>query len=265
MKKIILGSLGLIVVVVIIFLVVFLGDKALDLESEQVELLYSYLGEVDINHCGGLNAYSGEEVTFDSIDIENKLCMAYYTIENQLEEITAEISTTNEYDIDICIIGEGIKLVSTTEEGCTYKSVDTDLLAEAYQKIYGQDITLEESFYISDTQACYQEGESYYCGEAETSQVVIAPESTVYRLMVSASEQLNGDIVITDYYLRVSNNSCYQSSTYDEELTDCSTLLEEGDVSIDIDFVQEYGTLYKHTFKQDSNGNYYWYSSKPKN
>ena len=74
---------------------------------------------------------------------------------------------------------------------------------------------------------------------------------------------MNGDIVITDYQLRVSNNKCYANNSSNDEISTCSTALE-GDTEVTREFVQEYGTLYEHTFKQDDNGDYYWYSSNLK-
>ena len=67
MKKKVVIILGILFIVVIILLVIFLGDQSLDLESDEITNLYSYLGEVDIYHCGGLNGYTGEEVTYETL------------------------------------------------------------------------------------------------------------------------------------------------------------------------------------------------------
>lgn len=259
--------LGVVVAVVVVLLVIFLGDKPLDMQSDEITNLYSYLGEVDVNRCGGLNQYSGEEVTYDTISNEHKLCMAYYHLAD--EEITQDqidVTSTNDNDVSVCEVGEGIKLVAEEgEDTCHYQIINQNDLAVAYQNIYGQKLPDDESFYINGTDACYLNGEDYYCGEAETFVVSLTPESTIYRLMNKAVEKMNGDIVITDYYLRISDNKCYSSNTTEEEISACSSALSENEnLEIDATFVQEHGMLYEHTFKQDSNGNYYWYSSNLK-
>lgn len=265
-KKVVLG-LGIIVVIVVVLLAIFLGDKTLDLESDEIANLYSYLGEVDVSHCGGLNQYTGDEVTYDTLSNGNKLCMAYYELNDQvISKDNAQVTSTNDQDVPVCEIGEGIRLAAEEgEETCNYQVIKQEDLANSYRTVYGEDIPGDESFYISGTEACYLNGDEYYCGDAETFVVSLAPEATIYRLPNRAVEKMNGDIVITDYYLKISGNKCYFSNNTDDEVTACTTLLEENEnVDIDSEFVQEYGVLYEHTFKQDQDGNYYWYSSNVK-
>ena len=117
MKKKFIGIIGIVIIVVVILLVIFLGDKRLDLESDQVQTLYTYLGEVDVNRCGGLNAYIGEVVIYVTISNENKLCMAYYALsDDEKSSESTEVTTTNENDINLCEIGEGIRLASDEDD-----------------------------------------------------------------------------------------------------------------------------------------------------
>lgn len=266
MKKKILVVLGIVVVIIVIFLVIFLGDKPLKLDDPQVTELYSYLGEVDIYHCGGLNSYTGEEVKYDTLSDENKLCMAYYKLDNkQIKTDSHEVTAKNDNDIEICEIGEGIRLAAEEgENSCEYQIISSTDLKEAYSAIYGKELPDDSSFYINGTEACYLNGEEYYCGEAETFVYSLTPEATIYRLMNKASEKLNEDIVITDYYLRISDNKCYGSNDSEDEISACSEALENDSVEINEEFVQKYGTLYKHTFKKNNDDNYYWYSSNLK-
>ena len=267
MKKKVVFALGIIVIVVVILLVVLLGDKHLDLNSEEVKNLYSYLGEVDINHCGGLNQYNGDEVTYDTISNSNKMCIAYYELDDDNKTSkTHDVTTTNDNDIAICEIGEGTRLVASEgEDFCNYEVISKNDLNNIYNKVYGKDLPSEEEFYINSNVACYLDGDNYYCGEAEKFVQSLTPEATIYRLMDSAIEKMNGDIVISDYYLKVSGNKCYSSNNFDEEISACSSKLEDnGNIEIDAEFVKEYGALYEHTFKANDNGNYYWYSSNLK-
>ena len=112
MKKKVLVVLGIVVVIIVIFLVIFLGDKPLKLDDPQVTELYSYLGEVDIYHCGGLNSYTGDEVKYDTLSNNNKLCVAYYKLDDkQIKSDSHEVTTKNDNDIEICEIGEGRTVV----------------------------------------------------------------------------------------------------------------------------------------------------------
>lgn len=259
--------LGVVVAVVVILLVIFLGDRPLDMESDEITQLYSYLGEVDVNRCGGLNQYTGEEVTYDTISNDHKLCMAYYQLAgDKIAKEQMDVTSTNDNDVSICEVGEGIRLVAEEKEDiCHYQIIERSALSDAYQTIYGEEIPDDASFYINGTDACYLNGDAYYCGEAETFVVSLSPEATIYRLMNKAVEKMNGDIVIEDYYLRISGNKCYSSNDSSDEISACSTALAENEnVAIDSAFVQKYGALYEHTFKQDTNDNYYWYSSNLK-
>lgn len=269
MKKYVVLFIGVILVAFIISCVIFMGDHELDLNSEEVSTLYSYLGEVDVYHCGGLNQYTGEEVTYDDISTSNKLCQAYYTADkDNIQNEESNTTTTNDQDVAVCEVGDTIRLAALEDENtCSYQTISKDNLNEAYHDVYGTDMPEEEntSFYIGATEACYLEEGEYYCGNAETFTWSLRPEATIYRLLNNAVKRMNGDIVITDYYLRISDNKCYSSNNTDSEITACSNALSENpDTTIDSEFVQEYGTLYEHTFKKNSNGTNYWYSSNIK-
>ena len=269
MKKYVVLFIGVVLVAFIISCVIFMGDHELDLNSKEVTTLYSYLGEVDVYHCGGLNQYTKEEVTYDDISTNNKLCQAYYaTNKDNIENRKSNTTTTNDQDIDICEVGDNIRLAALEGENtCSYQIISEDDLNKAYHNVYGTDIPKEDntSFNITATKSCYLEEGEYYCGDAENYTWTLRPEATIYRLPAKATKKMNGDIVITDYYLRISENKCYSSNNTDSEITACSNALSENpDTTIDSEFVQEYGTLYEHTFKKNSNGTNYWYSSNIK-
>lgn len=267
MKKKVVVILGIIAIIIVVLLVIFLGDKNLDLTSDNVKKLYSYLGEVDIYHCGGLNQYSGEEVGYTTISNENKMCMAYFELDDEdLKKETSNVTATNDNDLKVCEIGEGIRLVSSNDKECNYEIVSKEALENSYKNIYGNKLPDENEFYINSNTACYLKDNNYYCGEAETFIYSLTPESTIYRLLNSAKEKMNGNIVISDYYLRVSDNKCYQSNNNDSEITSCSKQLAENpDLEINSEFVSKYGAIYEHTFNYDNNtDNYYWSSSNLK-
>ena len=190
MKKNVVFVIAVIIVVGVLLLAVFIGEKTLDLESEQITNLYSYLG--DVNRCGGLNQYTGEEVTYDALSNETKLCMSFYKLNADIiQKGSADVTATNDSDIFICEVGEGIRFAAEDgEDVCSYQVFAKDELVNSYKTIYGEDMPLDESFYINGNQACYLEGDSYYCGDAETFVVSLAPEATIYRLLQKAVEKM---------------------------------------------------------------------------
>ena len=77
-KKDLITIAIIVVILVIILLAIFLfkGQK-LDANSTLVNNLYNYLGSNDLEVCNGLQVYSNEEVNYDVLDNETKLCTAY--------------------------------------------------------------------------------------------------------------------------------------------------------------------------------------------
>ena len=248
-------------------------DKKLEFESDQTNKLYSYLGEVDYYHCGGLQTYSGDEVTMDDISNDNRLCMAYFNLDSDLS--TEEIKSTGKNDnkTPICKVGENLTFAANEEtNNCNITSFSEKELNEAYQTIYGKEIDKYDSFYINYSTICQKEGETYYCGNAETYSVALLPDTNVYRLKNKVVEHYNGDIIIEDYFLRITDNKCYLTNSLDEENTDCTKALakindfdQESD-SKKAEFVAKYGKLYRHTFKenQKNKNTYYWLKSEVK-
>lgn len=262
-KRILMVGALIVIILGIVLIMVLTGDKKLDLESEIVTNLYKYLGETDINHCGGLSTYNGSTVTPNDITTENKLCMAYFALDlNKIKTDTAEVTDTNKNGTKICKIGEGTILATNTEEGetCDYRTIAKDELNSSYKSLYGEDIKDYNNFYTSSTNTCILEGDNYYCGEGETYQYSIAAEATIYRLIDKAAKK-GDDIFIYDYFLKVTNNTCYVSSNNENENNKCSEKLSDNP-EINEAFVKKYGKIYKHTFTKDKNNNYYWVKSE---
>lgn len=268
-KKNIILAIAIIVLALLLIFVVFLGEKKLDIASNKVTNLHNSLGEVDINKCGGLITYSDKTITENDLEVENRLCKAYHNIKS--EDITSEIiksTEKNKNNIKICKVGESTTLTTTNEleTECDYQIIEEKALKQAYKEIYGNEIPNQDSFYISDKEVCYKEGEKYYCGNAENYKISIAPETSIYRIINKAIEKINGEIVIYDYFLKISNNMCY-SKNNNEENKECSEELKNIDLTKDeetISLVKKYGAVYKHTFKKDKNKNHYWYKTELK-
>ncbi len=256
----------------IVLMTVLIGDKKLDLNDERVGELYEYLGEVDVYHCGGLNTYSDNVVTKSDINNTNLLCMAYYNLDGEkLKTDKVSSNGTNDSNVKVCKIGENATLTANEETGeCNFVTVSKTDLNKSFHSIYGEDISDYETFYITNDDACYLEGDTYYCGAAETFTYSLAPEADVYRLLNKATQTHSGDIIIYDYYLKISDNKCYLSATTGEMDEDCTTALGKFKNGFDnasedekSDFMRKYAKLYKHTFDKD-NEEYHWIKSEQK-
>ncbi len=264
-KKYILIGVSLIIILALIFLLV--GDKNLNLKSPEIEKLYSYLGEVDVYHCGGLNTYSSEAVTKDTLTSDTRLCMAYYNIPaKDISSQTVEITGKNANSLNICKVGEGTTLSAGDNSNCAYTKISKESLKQAYLEIYGEEPKKYEEFNISNTKSCYLEEDTYYCGDAETYSISIMPETNIYRLKKSALKRFNGDIIISDYFLKIANNKCYLTASGEEESSTCTEALSKYSNFDSLSnaekaqFVKKYGKLYKHVYKE-LNNNYYWSKS----
>lgn len=268
-KKNIFTILAVLILIILVVFIIFFQEKKLDITSENVTDLYKVLGEVDINKCGGLITYSDKTITESDLDVENRLCRAYYNLNSkQIEEQTMKSDGVNDNKVKICKVGDTTTLATTNEDEteCSYQVIKEDDLNNEYKNIYGKDIVSQEKFYISDKKICIKEGEKYYCGDAESYKMSIAPEATIYRIIDKAVQKLSGEIIIYDYFLKVSNNACYSTNVGNEN-KECSDAIKNKDLNDDkeaIKIVKKYGSIYKHTYKEDSNENYYWFKSELK-
>lgn len=258
-KKLFIVLVSSVIILTVVGLIL-IGDKTLDLDSNQVKELYGYLGDTDINHCGGLQVYSKNAITSDDIDEQDMMCMAYYKSTSKLKD---EVQSTgkNEYGTLICRVGENLSLAADEDGKCEYEIIDASHLKSMYLKMYGKEPADMDKFYITDLKSCFLEGDKYICGEATTFNYSISAEATIYRLIDKAVQKNNGDIIIYDYFLKVSDDKCYKSNSNLEENMDCTKALSDKD--IDQEFIRKYGTFYEHFYKKDSNG-HHWVQSKVK-
>lgn len=248
----------LICIISIIGIFIIIKNNKLDINSELVKTLYSYLGEIEIEHCGGLTTYSEGTINSHDLSLENKLCMAYYKNNNK-QSGTLEITKINENKNKICKEGD-ITLVADSESNrCSYTKVNKNDLNQAYKQIYGEEINSYQTFNIASDSACYEKGEEYICGNSETFSYSLSPSTTIYRLLTKATENKD-EIILTDYFLKISDNKCFIANEGTTENEKCSTNLKDAG-NIDSEFILQNGTKYEHIFKKNSDDTYYWYQS----
>lgn len=249
-KFLLLLSICIISVIGIFFVI---KGKELDIESEEVKKLYHYLGEENESHCNELSVYKDKIVTKDDISLENKLCLAYFETENK-EIGELPITGSNKNKAKICKKGE---ITFTSDDNtCHYTKVSKEELNNNYKTIYGEDISEFKTFYIDSKTACHLKGDYYLCGGAETYSFSISAPTDVYRVLTKAIKK-GEEIILTDYYLKISNGKCYTNES--SENSDCTKAIENNE--IDVAFVKKYGAEYEHVFKNEKNTPYHWVKS----
>lgn len=231
---------------------------SLDIESEEVKNLYKYIMKINTNQ---------EELVYRSTKVTEK------NLNNQLKLMTI-FENVDESD------ASEIKML-TDENGYevehTYYTKET--IEEVAKKVFGDDVTIThescESIFASARD--YKDG-VYDCYEYEGGGGVLWEAST--SKLISA-EQSGDEIYIYDKYvhlIEVENiiDGTNYAGTYDiyeasdrqvkmaERVDFSANNLYDGDK---IDNIENYLgrklTTFKHTYKKNAEGQYYWYSTEP--
>lgn len=231
---------------------------SLDIESEEVKNLYKYIMKINTNQ---------EELVYRSTKVTEK------DLNNQLKLMTI-FENVDESD------ASEIKML-TDENGYevehTYYTKET--IEEVAKKVFGDDVTIThescESIFASARD--YKDG-VYDCYEYEGGGGVLWEAST--SKLISA-EQSGDEIYIYDKYvhlIEVENiiDGTNYAGTYDiyeasdrqvkmaERVDFSANNLYDGDK---IDNIENYLgrklTTFKQTYKKNSDGQYYWYSTEP--
>lgn len=231
---------------------------SLDIESEEVKNLYKYIMKINTNQ---------EELVYRSTKVTEK------DLNNQLKLMTI-FENVDESD------ASEIKML-TDENGYevehTYYTKET--IEEVAKKVFGDDVTIThescESIFASARD--YKDG-VYDCYEYEGGGGVLWEAST--SKLISA-EQSGDEIYIYDKYvhlIEVENiiDGTNYAGTYDiyeasdrqvkmaERVDFSANNLYDGDK---IDNIENYLgrklTTFKHTYKKNADGQYYWYSTEP--
>ena len=258
LKKIFICLLVLLLFCFLYWLIFF--KQNLDTNSTKVTNLYAYLGDNNIKECNGLSNYDANEVNKDTISEDMKICNAYVLVDSS-KIVTVKIDKTKK--ANTCKIDNDTVFATDNadETICTLNKLDINEIKNAYKAIYGSDLEDYKDFQFNYNTICQYSSEAYYCGSSQQYTLTVGAEPTIYRTMKKAVEKGN-DLYIYDYFLKVIDNKCYTNYTGTDEIAKCSDVIANTK-DINYNFLKKYGTLYKHTFKKDADGNYYWVSSKP--
>ena len=259
-RSLIIKILNVIIVLLLIAIVViiFKKGKPLNTNGKVVKDLYSYVGNNNLEKCGGLVFYSDEEINYDKLSDETKLCLAYTKVNDEDKE---ELKVDKAKKGNTCSLKDSLVFATDNYEDkiCTLSKTNKDLVNENYKNMFGKEITSYDKFQLDNTTICYYDEDNYYCGLSEKYTYTIGAEPHTYRTIKSAYKK-GEEIVIYDYFLRTINDNCFTSYMKDEKDETCGKALENKK-EVDYKFLKKYGTRYVHTFKK-SGDSYYWVSSK---
>lgn len=249
-----------IIVILVGVIVVLLVKKGIPVNAngKTVKDLYSYIGNSDLEKCGGLVFYNDGVVDYNSLSNDTKICLAYSQVKKEDKE---DAKLDKDKKSNTCTLSEGLTFATDNYEDkiCTLSKTSNDLVNNKYKVLFGSDISSYDKFQLDNTTICYSNEGSYYCGLSEEYTYTIGAEPHTYRA-IKDSFKKSDEIIIYDYFLKVINNECYTSYVNDSKDDKCSKALENNK-NVDYKFLKKYGTKYKHIFKKDNNA-YYWVSSE---
>lgn len=229
----------------------------LDTNDKLVTELHNYFNSDDLGKCEGLFTYAETKITYDKIESETRLCIAYQKAEiDDIETGTIKANKKKE----TCTLDAMTFRINEGSNECSYTKVKKEIIDNSYKKLYGKEIENNEKFRIDNTKICYLKDEYYYCGLSEIFTYTFGNESLIYRVIDKATEK-NNTITIYDYFIKLNSDSCFYNYTTNNINSKCTKALKEDNISYK--FMKKYGTKYKHIFNKANDGTYYWVSSEP--
>lgn len=256
-KNIILMVIAVFILLGIIIAFLIINGLPVSSNSKLVKELYSYVGSSDLSLCGGLVAYSDNEVKSEDLSEEVKFCLAYTSLNSDSSKVTL----SKEKKENVCNLTKD-KIFATDnyeDDICTLDKVSKDTLNEKYQDMFGSSIGEYIDFSLDGVSICYYNDDAYYCGLKKEYTYTFGAEPHTYRVIKSSYKK--GDkVIIRDYFLKVIDNECFSSYMERNELETCSKNILNID-DMNYKFLRKNGITYEHTFKKGTYG-YYWVSSK---
>ena len=254
--KVIIVILILVVILLLIYRIFY--GKPISNDNKLVKELHSYLMPDDLNNCDGLSNYSDKKVTSKDLTDDIKLCLAY-------QKSDVKDAKIEEYDPEkkkeTCNTNEMIFGLEDGATKCNVAKIKKEVIESTYLKLFGEKIKTEDAFNYDNSHICYLKDNYYYCGKAETYTYIIDGTTAIYRIIEKAIEK-GSTITLYDYFIKINSNECYKNYTTLEKNNNCTKNYTEK-TKIDYNFMKKYGTMYKHIYHKNKDGEYYWVSSEP--
>ena len=235
--------------------------EELDINSELVKKLYNYVPLLGNDSPKFANAYQDNKITIDNMDEKYMIAYAFEKLELSG---TDKLPYENE---------DGTKLDPSTGWYCFYPT----LLRNKEKEMYGKDIADQSVVYGNGTTyLTYNNGKYFYSSGGNGGN-----EWHMGIKNIEKSYKQSDLLYIEDKYLTLEekydeNNNMTNYKLYTS--ANCSKLVEIVDNTIAkkieklmgeeiaTEIINNYNAKmkkYKHTFKKNSDGSYYWYSTEP--
>lgn len=228
--------------------VVTINTEVLDINSDLVKDIYAY-NQINRERETEKDFYQDKLVTFNDLSDAYKFDLAFRFI---------NFERSVKHDISTCDFLKGYSLYDYCLQDSEYIlsfhyfSVVKKDLEESWHKIFGTNNPLPlGEFTVSEVLQCEysEENDDYLCFMGMVGGYWV-PEQ--YTKLIKA-EKYGNTITLYDQYILFAEDYL----TY----KDPEEKIKLGD-SWDEKLIEK-GQLYKHTYKKDKNGNYYWVSSEP--
>lgn len=224
--------------------------KKIDTNDELIQKLYSYIPAIEYKIQK--NAYQDKKITINELQNDFILSVAFTKLSLKNED---KKKISDEYNVD-----------------SGWYSFDANILQNKVKELYGENVNIpNQTFDDGAGVVCsYSNGEYMYSVGGGSNESLM-PVSKI----VEAYSQNDEIYIITKNTTFVSNaenekGSLYTDSTLANKIKDYQ---DEKYIAMDGNKIAEYIIKndekiminYKHTFKKDTNGNYYWVSTEPIN
>ena len=217
--------------------------EELDVNSSMVKNLYEYIPAFNENRIR-VNAYQNKKITKN--DLDNKYLLAYAFKNLELKDSEKTTTMQNGQPLD------------------GWYSFEASKLQDKAKEMYGTEIE-NEDFEIGYGAGCTYKNQKYSYSSGGGSGEYMTNIKNIEK-----AYQENDLLFIEDKYIAIKENgdkaALYKASNSNIELEtiDLSNYTDEDTLSKYIMKKHSNKMIsFKHTFKKNSDGNYYWYSTEP--
>lgn len=228
--------------------------SSLDLESELVKKLYSY-NKINYDRFLDKSFYENQLIRYDDFDDSQRIMMAaIYNLKGIVQSEKMQVSSCDDIKdykevYDFCV-GYPEWVIEAADNNV----VELSVLESAYKELFGSDKKMPRigfNLYYSRQCSYSKKRNNYLC----TNLPAGFNSGTYEETKLAKAIKINKSIILYDYYVFYSMSDpgfgVYKDNKLEVKLSD------KWDESI-----LEKGQIYMHIYKQDKDGNYYWYSSE---
>lgn len=254
----------LIITIILVVLLTLIGIKIID-KKQTISLESELMTEINKS----LNRWYGDNpiyYTDKDIDLKDSLILA---IDNSFVQYNNDDSIKIE-DRKMCEIDTDTNVEDFDKSKCIYSVATKEDINDKYNLLFGSNVPKYVDIFDKTNCKLGNNGK-YYCAKKLEDNNKEKVEEDVKIINVKAKRNINNNIDIYQYYLRIKDNKCY-SSSLDIENKKCTK--EYIDAKVDeMNFderynfkeklIKKYGTYYKVTIvfnlKYES---YFWRNTK---